>query len=84
VEDAFTSGRIIDAILLLVFLEAVLFLRAGRGRILLPNLAAGACLLLALRTVLTGAPMALLGFWLALAGIAHGVDVAGRWRAGRG
>ena len=84
VEEALASGRIIDAILLLVLLEAVLFLRAGRGRILLPNLAAGACLLLALRAALTGAPMALLGLWLALAGVAHGLDVAGRWRAGRG
>jgi hypothetical protein len=84
VEGAFSSGRIIDAILLLVFLEAVIFLLAGRGRILFPNLAAGACLLLALRAALTGSPVALLGLWLALAGVAHGVDVAGRWRAGQG
>jgi len=83
VEGWFASGRIVDALLLLVLLEAVLFLRAGRGRTLLPNLAAGACLLLALRAALTGAPVALLGLWLALAGVAHGLDVAGRWRTGR-
>lgn len=83
-EAWFASGRIVDALLVLVLLEAIVFLRAGRGRLLLPNLAAGACLLLALRAALTGAPVALLGLWLALAGLAHGVDVAGRWRAGRG
>lgn len=83
-EAWFASGRIVDALLALVLLEAILFLRAGRGRLLLPNLAAGACLLLALRAALIGAPVALLGLWLGLAGIAHGVDVAGRWRAGRG
>lgn len=82
-EAWFASGRIVDALLVLVLLEAILFLRAGRGRLLLPNLAAGACLLLALRAALTGAPVALLGLWLALAGLAHGVDVVGRWRAGR-
>ncbi len=83
-EGWFASGRIVDALLLLLLLEAVLFLRAGRGRTLLPNLAAGACLLLGLRAALTGAPVALLGLWLALAGVAHGLDVAGRWRTGRG
>ena len=77
------SGRMVDALLALALLEAVFFLRTGRGRTLLPNLAAGACLLLALRAALTGAPAALLGLWLALAGVAHGLDVAGRWRAGR-
>ena len=82
-EGWFVSGRIVDALLVLVLLEAVLFLRAGRGRTLIPNLAAGACLLLALRAALTGAPVALLGLWLALAGVAHALDVAGRWSAGR-
>ncbi|MEQ8264847.1 hypothetical protein [Pseudohaliea sp.] len=83
-ESWFASGRIVDALLLLVLVEAIVFLCAGRGRMLLPNLAAGACLLLALRSALTGAPVALTGLWLALAGVAHGLDVAGRWRTGRG
>ncbi|MHA7816078.1 MAG: hypothetical protein ACX93N_06350 [Pseudohaliea sp.] len=82
-EGWFVSGRIVDALLALVLLEAILFYRAGRGRALLPNLAAGACLLLALRAALTGAPPGWLGLWLAFAGVAHGLDVAGRWRAGR-
>jgi len=83
VESWFASGRIVDALLLLILLEAVLFLCLRGGRPLLPNLAAGACLLLALRAALTGAPVAMLGLWLALAGVAHGLDVAGRLRAGR-
>lgn len=83
-ESWFASGRIVDAILLLVLLEALLFVRLRGGLALLPNLAAGACLLLALRAALTGATATVLGLCLALAGIAHGLDVARRLRAGGG
>jgi hypothetical protein len=60
-ESLFASGRIIDAILVLMALEAVVLLwfhrATGKGvgpRTLLPFLAAGVCLMLALRTALTG------------------------------
>ncbi|KGE05227.1 hypothetical protein [Pseudohaliea rubra] len=82
-EGWFASGRVVDVILLLVVLEALLSFRLGRGTALLPNLAAGACLLLALRAVLTGASGAVLGLWLALAGVAHAFDVAARFRGGQ-
>jgi hypothetical protein len=80
VEAWLASGRLADAILLLVAVEALVLWRHPQGRSLLPNLAAGACLLLALRAALTDAPVALLGLWLALAGVAHAVDLTGRLR----
>lgn len=81
------SGRIVDLILGLIVIEAcllVLWLRsrsksqrtALRG--LLANLAAGAFLLLALRSVLGGAGVVIVGSWLALALLAHLVDLAER------
>ncbi|MES2195169.1 MAG: hypothetical protein V4517_12175 [Pseudomonadota bacterium] len=85
--DLFASGRFVDLILILVALEAAvlaLYWRyTGRGVApldLLPNLCAGALLLLALRVTLAG------GGWmpacgcLAAAGLAHLVDLYRRWR----
>ncbi len=64
------SGRVVDLALLLLALEAALLIvyyrRTGRGSAaidLVPSLVAGACLLLALRAALTGAP----AVWIALA-----------------
>ena len=81
------SGRLIDLILVLVLIEAVaigLYWRvSGRGiapRDLLPNLVAGACLLLALRLVLAGSDWPVVCAMLALAGLASAVDLARRWR----
>jgi hypothetical protein len=45
----------------------------------LPNLAAGVCLLLALRSALGGAAWAWIAFWLAAAGVAHTLDMWRRW-----
>ena len=83
----FANGRIIDAILVLVLVEAIalaVYHRAtGRGialREVLWTLASGACLMIALRIALTG------GAWYAVAApltaalITHLVDLARRWR----
>jgi len=81
----FASGRIIDAILALVALEAVALAawrwRTGRGlppAALAANLCAGAALLLALRAALTGAAWSIVAVWL-LAGLAaHAMDLRAR------
>lgn len=57
--------------------------RTGRGvapRDLLPNLAAGLCLMAAVRASLTGAGWPWLAAGLLAAGLAHAVDVKRRWR----
>jgi hypothetical protein len=85
--DLFASGRLVDLILLLSALEALilaLYFRAtGRGVALpdmLPNLLAGAMLLLTLRLALSGSGWMPCCATLAAAGLAHGWDVARRWR----
>jgi hypothetical protein len=82
----FASGDIVDLILALVAAEALVLtaLRrwTGRGpplRTLLGNLLAGACLLLALRTALTGAPWQATAAWLGAALAAHLWDLGQRW-----
>lgn len=85
--ELFAGGRIVDLILVLVAAEClVLWLCrrfAGRGpglRPLLPTIAAGTGLLLALRAALAGADWMLVAGALALALAAHLVDLAARWR----
>ena len=85
--DLFASGRLVDLILVVVVVEAAALLvywsRARRGiapRDLLPNLCAGAFLLLALRATLAGSGWMLASFFLAAAGLAHLTDVTRRWR----
>lgn len=81
------SGRVVDLILALMAVEgtvlAVHHRRTGRG-IPLPdlavNLAAGACLLLALRAALTDAGWTGTAAWLGLALAAHLADLGRRWR----
>lgn len=84
--ELFASGRLVDFILVVVVLEASALLlywaRARRGIApldLLPNLCAGAFLLLALRATLGGGWM-LASFCLSAAGLAHLTDVYRRWR----
>jgi hypothetical protein len=84
-----TPSQLIDLVLLLVAVEfAVLaFWHARRrqgiaARDLLPNLLAGASLLLAARSAFTGAPWPWTLGWLALALLAHATDLARRWRSG--
>lgn len=81
------SGRIVDLILVLMLLEAAVFCGlalASRYRLpiagLLFNLGAGACLLLALRAVATGAGWMVTGIWLSLALVAHVSDLVWRLR----
>jgi hypothetical protein len=85
--ELFANGHLIDLVLALVVLEAAGLLltwqycRRGVAPVdLLPNLCAGAFLLLALRITLGG------GGWmpacgcLAGAGVAHVIDIGRRWR----
>jgi hypothetical protein len=88
--ELFATGRVVDLILALMVLEAlvlgVLWRRAARGvppLSLIVNLAAGACLLLALRAALTDAGALITGGFLALALVAHLADLALHWQRGR-
>jgi hypothetical protein len=83
----FASGRIIDLILLLLVVQTLALAlwnqRTGRGippGELLGFLLAGACLMLALRTALTGGHWRMVALWLALAGVAQAFDLWRRWR----
>jgi hypothetical protein len=85
--ELFESGRLVDLILVLTVIEAVclvLYWRSrGRGIApldLLPNLFAGAFLLLALRLALGGAGWELCCGSLAAAGVSHVVDLGRRRR----
>ncbi|MCU0983656.1 MAG: hypothetical protein MUC89_01785 [Acetobacteraceae bacterium] len=86
-EQAFASGRVIDAVLVLVAVQAAVMVafawRTGRGvppASLLATLAAGGFLLLALRTALAGAWWGWTGLALLAALAAHLVDLRLRWR----
>lgn len=85
--ELFASGRIIDLILLLVVVEGIAFFvyrqRTSRGPAtadLLSNFLAGGCLLLALRSALTGTAWGWIAVCLVAALLAHVSDVWGRWR----
>ena len=85
--DLFASGRLIDLILILVALEAAVLLLLWRQAQwgvapgdLLPNLCAGAFLLLALRATQGGAGWMIACGCLAAAGVAHLIDLGRRWR----
>jgi len=86
VDALFEGGRVIDLILGLMALEvlvlAALYYLRGKGippRRLLPNLLAGAFLMLALRASLTNAGTTVIGGWLALGLLGHLADLALRW-----
>jgi len=88
--ELFSSGRIVDLILGVIVIEALILLGlavAARWRLptfgMLMNLAAGAALLLALRSVLTDAGWLVTGAWLAAAFLAHLSDLVARVRAAR-
>jgi hypothetical protein len=83
----FATGQIADVILLLMALEGAILaglkLTAGRGiplSILATNLAAGACLIMALKSVLTGASYEYAALWLAGSLVAHVADLSARWQ----
>ena len=86
--EMFTSGLVVDLILILVGIETVyliVYWRAtGRGvspAALIPNLCAGAFLLIALRLALAGARWEVSCGSLAAAGLAHLADLKQRWRS---
>lgn len=88
--ELFETGRVADLILAVLLVEAAVVCVVGwrfrsRGRMpvagLLFNLAAGACLVLALRAVLTGADWRVAGIWLAAALAAHVGDLVHRYRS---
>lgn len=74
-----TPLLLVHLALAVLALEAVLLCLRRRppGR-WLPNLAAGLFLMLAVREAALGARMPWLALWLAAAGVAHVLDVAGR------
>ena len=85
--ELFASGRLVDLILVLVVVEAAALMlywrRFGAGVSpfdLLPNLCAGAFLLLAMRAALTGGGWMAASGCLAAAGLAHLADLYRRWR----
>jgi hypothetical protein len=84
----FSSGHIIDAILVLVACEAGALVLWGRGRVvlrpLLFNLASGAALMLAVRGALTQAPWWIIAACLFGACIAHGIELGLRLRRATG
>jgi hypothetical protein len=86
--ELFASGRILDAILVLVVLEALgllIWRRAtGRGpkpRDIVPTLLSGLMLMLALRAALADLRWEFIAAPLTLALAAHLADLAIRWRA---
>lgn len=86
--ELFASGQIIDLILALVAAEALAGLAyhrlsGGKGPepvSLMANLAAGACLLLALRAMLAGSGWVTPALCLSGALAAHVIDIGARWR----
>lgn len=84
--ELFANGRIVDAVIALMLLEALLLLwlraRLQRGPApadLLGNLAAGLFLLLALRAALVGAAWLWIAASLTAALAAHLYDLSRRW-----
>jgi hypothetical protein len=87
--DLFASGRIIDGIIGLMLVETVVLLALQRftgsgvtARALLPFMAAGVCLMLALRTALVDGDWILIAAFLMLAFVFHALDIALRWSRG--
>jgi len=88
-EQLFASGSIIDLILVIFAVEAAIvlvylrrsgLLRSGRGvGGLFANIAAGACLLLAVRAALTDTAWQWVALWIGLSLPFHLADLAARW-----
>lgn len=88
-EEFFHSGRVADVILGVMIAETLLLLayRKATGRGLAPldlfaMVFAGACLVLALRAVLSGSAWPVVAVFLAAALIAHLIDLYRRWSGG--
>ena len=86
--ELFANGTLVDGILLLVGCELIALIGLWRWKRrgiatadLLPNILAGAFLLLTLRLALAGFGWMACSALLAAAGIAHLVDLYRRWHA---
>ena len=86
--DLFATGRIADFIIAFTVCEALIliayFRASGRGIAaanLLPNLGAGACLMLALRGALMSASWPTIAAPLAAAFVFHVTDLYRRWHS---
>ena len=84
--DWFSSRHLIDLVLLATLLEiaalAIYRWRTGKGVRLagiFANVLAGLCLMLAVRAALHAAPLGWIALALLGAGIAHAIDLRGRW-----
>jgi len=87
--DLLQGAALVDLVIAFTLVEALGLLAyrraTGRGiaaRLLLPNLAAGLCLLLALRAAVQHAGWPWIALALAAAGVAHLADLRMRWRRG--
>lgn len=82
-EALFASGRVVDAVLALLLVEAVALAlwRARPAMLPWPTLAAGAGLLLAWRLTVAGSPWTWVAAALTAAGVAHGWELWRLWRA---
>jgi hypothetical protein len=84
--DFFATGRIALLVLAVMLVEGVVLLalarRSGAVRLfpIAANLASGACLVLALRAALIGAPWTMTALWLGLSFAAHAADLISRLR----
>lgn len=86
-ETLFSSGRIIDAIIILTLTEMLLLCiyrwRTGKGipaGMVVSNLAAGVCLLLAVRLALSGFAWYWIALCLLASLLAHLTDLRALWR----
>ena len=87
----FLSGRVVDVAIVITLIEgialAVYFRSTGNGvapRHYALNMAAGLCLMLALRFALTGSGWVLVALCLSASGVIHALDIVSRWqRTGR-
>ena len=82
------NGRIVDAILVLMILEGfglIAYQRVtGRGiepACVIANLIAGGALMVALRAMLAGWGLPVIGLCMAISGAAHVADLQRRWRS---
>lgn len=74
-DDFFRSGLAADIVAALMFVEALWLLRRQNPRQWAATLAAGGCLVFALRGALTGAAWPWIALWLSAGGVAHALDL---------
>lgn len=86
-ESLFSTGRIIDAIIILTLVEMLLlcvyYWRTGKGiptSLVVSNLMAGLCLLLAVRLALSGVAWSWIASCLLASLLAHLANLRALWR----